>query len=170
MGENLFVSYLKGYIYRLFRKPHRALAVYREILNKWPDKVWLYPRIVKLHNQTKKDILELDLPTLRRALFLRPKQKDIVLTAANYYLRKNITGLEAVKIYNTALEFDPNNIDLLNTLGRFYLQDIQNYAKGLDIYNRLLHLGKGNLLDDEHLVRAFLKRNSEKLYGFSSVS
>ncbi|HWP49828.1 MAG TPA: hypothetical protein VNM22_21915 [Candidatus Limnocylindrales bacterium] len=170
MEENLLISYLKGYFYRLSRNPERALKVYRKILNHHPQKVWLYPLIVKLHGKAKKDILELDLPTLRRALFLRPHQKAIVMAAANYYLRKNIMTPEAAKIYNIALAFDPDNIDLLNALGRIYLQDTKNYAKGLDIYHKLASLGQGELLNNQNLVRAFLKRNSEKLYGVSSIN
>lgn len=170
MEENLLISYLKGYFYRLFRNPQRALEVYRKILNRHPQKVWLYPLIVKLHDQAKKDILELDLATLRRALFLRPHQKAIVMAAADYYLKKNIMTPEAARIYSAALAFDPENIHLLHALGRIYLQDTKNYAKGLDIYQKLASLGQGELLNHPNLVRAFLKRNSEKLYGVSSIN
>jgi len=169
MEENFLTKSLKGSFYKLFKNPESALKVYRAMLDKYPHKVWLYPVIVKLHVKAKKDILELDLLTLKRALFLRPKDKTIVLAAADFYLKKNMATPEAVKIYTAALEFDPDNIDLLNTLGRIYLQDTKNYYKGLDIYHKLISLGQTGLLDDEHLVRAFLRRNSEKLFGASSL-
>lgn len=169
MGRNFFTYRLKGSIYKLFRNPQDLLEMYRSVLEKYPHKVGLYPLIVKLHVKAKRDILELDLLTLKRALFLRPTDKVIVMATANWYLKKNMTHAEAIRIYQTALKFDPSNISLLNVLGSIYLKDAENYHKGLDIYNKLISLGQTELLDDEHLVRAFLRRNSEKLYGTSSL-
>lgn|GEM_PF-570360 len=148
-------SALKIRFYSLLGKQDKVIEVYEELLDKNPGKAWVYPPLSTLYLKTgRRDSKALKVHL--KALLLDPELQETALFLADDYLRRQDMSLQAVWVYEKALEFQPNNLKLLNILLEAGLKTDQRDLLSR-VCKRLYQLGYSSRTVYEVLSQNYLK-------------
>lgn len=136
-------SALKVRFYSLIGKQEKVIQSYENLLEKNPQKAWVYPQLSTLY-------LETALTSSKafwvhyKTLLLDPDQEGAALFLAEYYLNRRDISPRAIWAYEKALEFQPNNVELLNILLEACLKTQREEDLLNKVCKRLYQLGYRN--------------------------
>jgi tetratricopeptide (TPR) repeat protein len=161
-------SALKARFYSFFGKPDKVIESYENLLEKNPQKAWVYPQLSTLYLETGR-VHSKAFWVHHKTLLLDPEQKGTALFLANYYLDKREMSPRALWAYEKALEFQPDNTELLNILLESCLKTPREEALLNRVCKRLYQLGYWSstvckVLSQNYLKHQRIDREAMRVY------
>ncbi len=151
-----------GSAYRHKREMDNAISAYRRALERAPDNAAVYIQLVDLLIQRGDELEAIEL--LKDGLEKADETLNLYRVLGEMYMRQAGLSTEvdearrymelAIATFNEALEIEPKDATMLQTLADLYLRDRQ-YAKAIDAYEELTRIYPDDIAVKERLAYAY---------------
>jgi tetratricopeptide (TPR) repeat protein len=145
-------------IYRQEKKPRKALAVLKELMELRPNYWHYYVKAFELYDQL--EAYEEMTKTLARAVGKLPKQPELRYFLAVSYEKRNLL-VEAIHQFEALIKLAPKNTSYLMHLAGLYEQ-IGKTEKALSTYNRVLEVDPENPEAQDSYLRLKMREIERK--------
>jgi eukaryotic-like serine/threonine-protein kinase len=104
----------------------------------------VYTSLYWFNHERSREVLEKARMNAEKALELQPKLADSYMAFGYYHYQGHRNYSEALKYFNTALEFQPNNADIISSIG-FVERRLGNFEESIAMVDRAISLDPRNL-------------------------
>ena len=139
--------------YRRMGDVEKAEEHYESFIEKHPKVIWAYGNYSDFLMNVKKDSIKAANVWDRASKNLEISGDYYMALAAFQYMSGN-QDLAVEQAYK-ALELEPKNVSALNQLARYYLSDIKDYDKAVEIFVRLISAYEEGQYDDNMKLHAY---------------